>query len=336
MPIVLLAVIFDNLGSPFIASRLPHFEYLIFIFVVKTPEDIAGRLDWSLLRSFLAVAEAGSLAGAARQLGLGQPTVGRHLDALEEQLELVLFERTRQGTLPTDAARSLLPAVRAMHSEAARVSRLAAGRSVELAGPVRVTASRIVSCFILPSILVDLRMAHPEVEIEIVASDEVQNLITRDADIAVRMVRPEQPDLIARKVNDMALGAFAAPKYLERRGLPRDAVDLLTHDLVGFDRNPDIVDEIRKMGFEGIHRRSFPWRTDDPLAYLALVAAGAGVGFLARPAARAFGGLREVVPELDLETLPVWLVSHRELRSSVRIQRVMDHLAAALAACDLS
>lgn len=336
MAIVLFGSIVSSLRYSNMGGRLSHFAYLVCNSVVHSPEDVADRLDWSLLRSFLAVAEAGSLAGAARELGLGQPTLGRHLDALESQLGLVLFERTRQGTLPTEAALSLLPAVRAMQSEASRISRLAVGRSVELAGPVRLTASRMVSCFFLPPMVVDLRRAHPEVEIEIVASDEVQNLITRDADIAVRMVRPEQSDLIARRVNHMALGAFAAPCYLDRRGVPQDVEDLMNHDLLGFDRNPSIVDGVRKMGFKGVHRRSFPWRTDDQLAYLALVRAGAGIGFIARPVARAVGGLREVVPELGLEPLPMWLVSHRELRSSVRIQRVMEHLATALAACDLS
>lgn len=301
---------------------------------MPSPDDFAHGLDWSLLRSFLAVAETGSLAAAARSLGYGQPTLGRHLDALETQLGLVLFERTRQGTLPTEAALSLLPTVRAMRSEVDRLARLASGRSVDLAGPVRITASRIVATYLLPSMLVELRKQVPEIEIEIVASDEVQNLITRDADIAVRMVQPTQADLIARKVNDMGLGVYAAESYLSYFGEPETLEDLHHHQLLGYDRNLAIVEGMRRLGVEG-DRRTFPWRTDDQVAYLHLIAAGAGVGFSSHVAARLFPQLRRVLPDLPLDPLPMWLVSHRELRSSLRIQRVMKHLGEALDALDL-
>ena len=153
--------------------------------------------DWTLTRSFLAVAETGSLSAAARQLGLSQPTLGRHVADLEAQLGMPLFQRAPRGLIPTTAALNLLPHARAMRDAAARLHLAAAGQTETLAGTVRLTASRIVAHYILPAIIAELRQAEPGIEVELVATDATENLLFHEADIALRMYRPTQLDIVA-------------------------------------------------------------------------------------------------------------------------------------------
>jgi DNA-binding transcriptional LysR family regulator len=288
-----------------------------------------GHFNWALIPSFLAALDRGSLMAAARALATSQPTVGRHIGELEAQLGVVLFERTGRGLVPTAHALRLAEAARSMSGAADQLARQASGAQQGASGTVRISASQPVTCVLLPPLLQQMREMHPDIQIELVSSNAVSNLLQREADIALRMVRPDQSSLVAKRVGQVAIGTFAHRDYLRRRGTPRVPTDLLAHDLVGNDRNTDILRGFAAMGFP-LQREDFAVRTDDLNAYQAAVNAGLGVGFLARYVARHHTELVPLLPMLDIPPLPMWLVVHREIRSNPRIRRVWDFLATAL------
>jgi len=294
-----------------------------------------NAFDWNLIKSFLGVAESGSLSAAARALASSQPTVGRHIAELEQSLGITLFERTAHGMVLTDAGSQLLEDARRIANAAASFSLSATGRSQEIAGTVRVTASEIVSHFLLPPIVARLREAEPQLQIEIVSSNTVQNLLTRDADIAVRMVEPAQTELIARKVNDIALGVFAAPSYLKCHGEPKSPQELLDHTIIGLDRNDLLIREFAKMG-QSVTRQAFAVRTDDQVLNWRLVEAGAGIGFGQLYVGKQSGKVVRILPDMQIGSLPMWVAAHRELRTSLRVRRAYDFIAGALAELPLS
>ena len=285
--------------------------------------------DWSLVRSFLAVLEHGSLLAAARQLQTSQPTVGRHVAQLEAQLGVVLFDRTGRGLIPTHSALRLAESARAMQSGAEQLARSAMGADRATAGTVRITASQPVSCYVLPPLLAQMRLSLPEVQVELVASNAVSNLLRREADIAVRMVPPEQATLIARRVGKVVLGACAHQDYLRRRGMPRQACDLLAHDLIGGDRNDDTLKGFAAQGLK-VERQHFALRTDDLIAVWQAVRAGLGIGFVSEQLIRTDAAVIPVLPKLKIAPLPVWLAVHKEIRTNQRIRAVYDFLSDAL------
>ena len=288
-------------------------------------------MDWTLTRSFLAVADGGSLSAAARQLGLSQPTVGRHIAELEAQLAMPLFQRAPRGLIPTEAAVDLLPHARAMRDAAARLHLAAAGRAEALAGPVRLTASRIVSHYLLPPMIAALRLAEPGIEIELVASDNTENLLFHEADIALRMYRPTQLDIIALHLRDLPTAIYAANTYLDRRGLPATMADLAQHDILGFDRSDMILRLMRGMGVT-VQREDFPIRCDDQIVYWNLVRAGCGLGGMQCLIGDADPAVSRAAPFLPLPDLPLWLAAPQALRQTPRIRRVFDFLTAAFRA----
>ena len=219
-------------------------------------------LDWTLLRSFLSVAETGSLSAAARQLGLTQPTLGRHIAELEASLGPPLFTRQPRGLSPTEAALSLLPAAQDMRDAAARLALLAAGRQESLSGTVRLTASRVVSNYLLPPMLARLRQAEPGIAIELVPSDTSENLLFREADIALRMYRPTQEGVVTRHLVDLHMGLYATPEYLDRKGRPQTLAALQAHDVIGFDRSDLMARMLASLGLS-IPAEAFAVRTDD-------------------------------------------------------------------------
>lgn len=285
--------------------------------------------DWSLVRSFLAVLEQGSLLAAARQLHSSQPTIGRHVTELESQLGLVLFERTGRGLLPTEAALRLADAARAMQSGADQLARSVVGSDRSTSGTVRITASQPVACYVLPTLLAQMRLTLPDVQVELVASNTVSNLLRREADIAVRMVRPEQATVIARRVGRVAIRACAHQDYLRRRGIPRHPSDLLSHDLIGGDRNDETLKGFAARGFP-VKREQFAFRTDDLIVVWQAVRAGLGVGFASEHLIRTEPAVVPLLPKLKIEPLPVWLAVHKEIRTSKRIRAVYDFLSEAL------
>jgi DNA-binding transcriptional LysR family regulator len=285
--------------------------------------------DWTLLRSFLAVLDTGSLSTAATTVGATQPTLSRHIQALEAELGTPLFRRSVRGLEPTQAALNLAEDARAMGRAAEALALKAGGQSQSMTGAVRLTASRIMAAYVLPAMIANLRAAEPGIEIEVVASDEPQNLLRRDADLALRMFQPTQQALIARKLGDSPIDAYAATAYLARRGRPRSLADLMGHDILGFDRGEDIIKGFQALGFP-VAREFFPVRTDDQVVFHQLMLAGAGIGFSQRRVAEAQPQLERLDIGLSLPPLPVWLVMHEEVRSNARIRRVADVLSEAL------
>ena len=282
-------------------------------------------LDWNLLKSFVAVAETGSLSAAARALGASQPTVGRHVADLEGALDLVLFQRGRRGYTLTDDGAKLLDDARRMRAHADAVRRLAAGQSQRLEGTVRITASEVIGTLVLPSIVAAMQREAPGIEVEIVATDAVDNLLRRDADIAIRMVRPEQLDLVTRHVADIALLPCAAADYVERHGKPETPEDLLEHAIVGYDRNTAMIDGFAAMGVT-VTRDFFPLRSDSNMVLWEAVKAGAGIGFTQAPLARRTPGIVTFLEDLPLPPLPVWLTMHADLQHNPRMRFVSDFL----------
>jgi DNA-binding transcriptional LysR family regulator len=283
-------------------------------------------LDWNLMRSFVATVRTGSLSGAARSLAISQPTLSRHVTELERQLGIALFERTGRGLAPTEAALALVPAAQAMADAADELARAAAGRGQQVEGTVRLTASEVVAARVLPPILAELREREPGIATVVVASDAVANLLRREADIAVRMMRPAQASLIARRIGTWPIGAYAHHSYLERRGRPRRPDDFATHDLVGFEHGDDIERGFRAQG-AAIDPRRFALRTEHQLVYWEAIRAGLGIGFAARWLARQDAGIEAVMPELRIPPLTMWLAVHREIRGNRRIRLVYDFLA---------
>jgi DNA-binding transcriptional LysR family regulator len=288
-----------------------------------------SSFDWTLIRSFLAALEHGSLLGAARALHSSQPTLGRHIAELESQLKTTLFERTGRGLLPTDMALRLADSARAMEAGAMQLERQALGAQSKIAGAVRISASQPVACVLLPPLLAQMRIALPEITVELVVSNAVSNLLKREADIALRMVQPDQGSVIARRVGQVTIGTYAHRDYLRRRGIPKQPADLLQHDLISGDKDDTVERGAAALGLPLLPER-IVLRTDDLIAYSAALRAGLGIGFIADYAGRADNTLVPLLPTLLIPSLPMWLVVHREIRSSQRIRAVYDFLAAHL------
>ncbi len=288
-------------------------------------------LDWSLIQAFLAVAETGSLSAAARRLGSSQPTLGRQVQAVEAALGVELFRRHAKGLALSETGAAMLPAAQAMREAAGQMALIAAGEDQGLTGTVRITASVVMSHFVLPPILAELRAAEPGISIDLVASDTSDNLLFREADIAVRMYRPEQLDMVTRHLAELPLGIYAAKSYLDRVGRPGDLAALMALDWVGYDRNELMIREMRKAGWP-VNREFFALRTDDQAAHWQLVRAGAGVGVAQRAVGDRDAAVERLMPEQDLPALPCWLTAHEALRRVPRVARVWEALATGLSA----
>jgi DNA-binding transcriptional LysR family regulator len=287
--------------------------------------------DWNLYRSFLQVIREGSLSGAARALGATQPTVGRHIDALETALDVKLFTRTLDGLAPTEAARKLEESVEAMSSLSKAIMRTASAGASEEKGTVRITASEVIGVEVLPPILVRLRESHPSICIELALSNRNEDLLHAAADVAVRMVRPEQAALVAKRVGTVKLGLFAHRDYLKRHGIPKNLGDLVYHALIGYDREPAFVHLAKSWGLN-IGREGFAFRSDSDHAQLAALRSAGGIGVCQTGIARRHPELVPIFAESVKFSLDMWLAMHRDRRHERRIKIVFDHLARELGA----
>ncbi len=256
--------------------------------------------------------------------------MGRHVGALEAELGVRVFERAAGGFELTPTGVELLDQARRMAAAADRLSLVAEGRAEAIAGTIRVTASEIVATYILPEIFTALRRAEPEIEIELVASDRSENLLRREADIAVRMYRPTQTEVFTRKVGDLRLGMFAADAYIARRGAPQSFADFGDHEFVGYDRSDQIIRGFGAAGLE-VGRRFFSFRCDNQIVCWRMVVAGYGIGFNQIDIGEAEPGVTRLAVDARLPSLPVWLTAHSELKTSHRVRRVFDFLADGLA-----
>ncbi len=296
----------------------------------KTESPASRAFDWALLPSFLAVLDAGSLLGAAKQLKQSQPTLGRHIAALEAQLGGALFERTGRGLTPTELAQRVAIYARGMQESADSLQRLLTANTQVFSGSVRITASQTAAAHLLPPILLKLRCEQPEIQIELVATNEVKNLLRREADIAVRMVRPDQDSLIARKIAQLGVGAYAHSSYLKRRGAPKTPADLANHELIGYDQETTILRGFQALG-QSVSKENFALRCDDHNVYWEALCAGLGIAFVSHYLASTDKKIKRVVPQLRIPDLPVWLTAHREIHGNPRIRRVYDFLAVNIA-----
>lgn len=283
------------------------------------------KFDWNRARAFLVTAEEGSLSAAARSLGMTQPTLGRQVSALEVELGVALFERMGRGLELTPSGLELVEHVRAMGKAASRVSLTASGRSQSIEGTVCITATEVASAFVLPPIIARLRRAEPGIRVEVVASNSVRDLRRREADIALRSVRPSDPDLIARKLRDETACLYATENYLARIGDLRSPEDLSEAEFLGFEDNQIFLDGLNALGLN-LTARNFPVLCGNHLVQWELVKQGVGVGVMETRVGDAEPLVRRAAPWLEPFGFEHWLVSHRELKTSRRVRLVFDWL----------
>jgi len=292
-------------------------------------DDRLHSLDWTLLRAFHATAAEGSLSAAARRLRLTQPTLSRQVAALEDQLSVMLFERVGRRLELTDAGRQILGHVEEMGAAAERVALAASGQRSEIGGTVRITATDTMSAFTLPPVVAELAGIAPQLRIEIVAVNDISNLLRREADIAIRHQRPTEPDLVARLVREAQGHFYASKAYLARRGRPASLAEMARHDWVGFGDHARFIDYMVALG---IPLAESAIRTASENSTVAWELARAGLGICAMDSrfADRFADMEAVLRAEASVSFPVWLVAHREVHTSPRIRLVFDLLAARL------
>ena len=289
-------------------------------------------ISWDFYRTFLAVLRLGSLSAAARELGLTQPTVGRHIDALEQAVGYQLFTRSQQGLLPTEPALAMQPYAENLANTTAAMQRLASREIGAVKGTVRISASEVIGVEILPAILAALQDEHPGLELELSLSDSLEDLLRRESDIAVRMTSPAQDALVTRHIGEIPLGLFAHRRYLDRHGYPQDPDDLATHRLIGFDRRTAFVraaaDRIRMTSpaFPDIENIRWSYRADNNLAQLAAIRGAVGIGICQVGIARRDADLVRVLPDVFGLPLDTWIAMHENLKSSPRWRVTFDAL----------
>ncbi len=289
-------------------------------------------LSWDHCRSFLGVCRTGSLSAAARAGGLTQPTVARHISLLEDALGGgALFIRSPHGLSPTDLAETLMPHALAMEAAAAAMVRASSGAEGEIAGAVRITASQVIGVEVLPGMLAEISAAYPQIDFELVATNETSDLLRRDADIAVRMVRPSQGALIAKKAGDIQLAMYAHRDYLARRGVPERIEDLAAHAIIGFDRETAGVQALQGLGLS-LNREMFSLRSDTDTVHINAIRAGFGIGICQTNFARSHPDLVRLLPEEMSFPLETWITMHEDLRGSRRMRLVFDNLVNAFTA----
>lgn len=289
--------------------------------------------DWNQLKAFLETAETGSLSAAARKLGLSQPTLSRQVAAVERQLGATLFDRVGKSMVLTDTGLALLEHARLMGAAAADLTLAATGQSQAVDGVVTVSATEAAAALLLPAVLLRLRQQAPGIVIDLVASDALSDLRRREADIAVRHVRPEQPELIGRFIRDAEAGFYASTAWVQQHGHPRTAAQAAQHAFVGSDRSGRYLAFLRQHGLP-LQTANFSCYAENSMANWALVRQGLGIGAMMVDIAQGLPDMVRVLDDVPPVLFPIWLVTHRELRTARRIRLVFDLLADALASAD--
>ena len=291
--------------------------------------DHLGGFDWTQARAFLATVEAGSLSKAAKALGLTQPTLSRQVAGLEAALGVVLFERVGRVLVLTDTGRDLLDHFRDMGAAAGRIALAAAGHNQAVEGRVRISASDAFAVYLLTPLLRELQALAPGIEVEVLASNTISDLQRREADIAVRHLRPVEPELIGRQVGEWRARLYASGEYLARRGRPLAAEDLAGHDLLGFAPVERLVATLNAFGLP-VSRRNFRHVTDNGIVLAGMAERGLGIAVTPEVFAARMAGLEPVLPDWPGIPVPLWLIAHREVQTSRRVRVVFDFLAEAL------
>lgn len=294
-----------------------------FISAMPRPERLPKL---QLIQSFSRVAEHGSLAATVKALGGSPATLSRHISTLEAELGVTLFERRGDGLSLTETGVALYAHASDLTQAAHRFAAAAAGRDQSIVGTVRIAASKGVAGFLLPRVLERFAQEEPDIEFELVPSDTEANLLLREADIAIRMFKPRQNNLIARKLGDLGLALFAAQDYLNRRGTPLSVAELAQHDLIGGDADGQVLEGLQSLGVD-IDREGFRYRCDDRFVAWHLLVAGCGVGAAHLAQGKSLPNIVRVLPDVPAIKLPVWLASHSELKTNARVRRTFDYIA---------
>lgn len=290
---------------------------------------IMRDISWDYYRSFLAVLREGTLSGAARSLGVAQPTIGRHMDALERELGLTLFTRSRSGFKPTEAALAVKPRAETMAGMARALHRDAVVQAQAISGTVRISASDVIGVEVLPPILAALGETHAGLSFELVLSDTLSDLLNRSADIAIRMAEPTQDALVSRRAGTIELGLYAHKRYLKGRTQPESLADLKHHRLIGFDQETGFIRAMLRR-HPLLAGMEFAIRADSNLAQLAAIRAGAGIGFCQVPIGARDRQFVRVLEKTVALPLPCHVVMHEDLRTTTRYRFVLQALAAGL------
>jgi DNA-binding transcriptional LysR family regulator len=284
-------------------------------------------IDWEQQRAFLAVLETGSLSGAARRLNLAQPTVRTRIEALEAALGTPLFTRSPGGLHPTERGLALREHAKAMALASDAFVRAASAAPDDVAGIVRVTASEVIAVEVLPAIFADLAREHPRLMIELSPSNRNEDVLRREADVAVRMVPPRQEALVARRIGAVPLGVHAHPDYFADRPMLLSASDLSSHRIIGPERDSPMLRAVQAAGFP-IQLGDLSFRSDSDHAQLAAIRAGLGIGICQTPIGTR-DGLVRLLPEFEFD-LETWVVCHEDLRGLARVRAVFDALVTGL------
>ena len=287
------------------------------------------KFDWNRARAFLVTAEEGSLSAASRALTIAQPTLGRQIKALEDELGVVLFERSGRGLEITPSGKELLEHARNMGDAANKLSLVSSSKSESLEGNIAITATEMMAVFILPPLIQKLRKLEPGISIELISSNQASDLIRREADIAIRNFRPTQQDLIAKKIKNLNYHLYATPEYLTSIGNPKTAKALSQAEFIAFNRASHLIEILNDKGFT-ISDRNFSVKSESSSSNWALVKQGLGLGGMQEDIGDADPFVERALPNFSLPQTELWLVAHRELKVNKRIRMVFDFLASEL------
>lgn len=286
-------------------------------------------MDWNQARAFCATAECGSLSAAAKQLGLTQPTLSRQVAALEAALGISLFERVGKRLQLTASGEKLLHSAKQMNKAANELMLAASGQSELIEGLVSISVTDGLAANLLPPIIERLRLEAPGIKIELVVSDTVSDLLRREADIAIRHIRPEESELIGKLIREPKAHFYASNDWVQKNGNPQSPEDVGLHEFIGYDRDGRYIEHLRGLGFS-LDDANFPIICSNSLVATELAMRGLGINVMMREIAENIPGLTRVFEKLPPITFPIWLVTHRELRTSRRIRIVYDALAEGL------
>lgn len=291
----------------------------------------AINFDWNQTRAFLVTAREGSFSAAANALELSQPTLSRQVAALEASLNVVLFEKSSRGLVLTPVGEELLMHATRMSEAALDLSLTATGSANDLQGTVCISASEINAGYLLPELVLNIQQKYPAIRIEILAANEVSDLRRREADIAIRALRPKQLDLIAKKIRNQQWGLFASKELVSSTG-PLDSMPALEKaKYISFDQSNTLIAHFAK---ENLHvtEENIVVVAQNMMVGMQLIKLGAGIGVLPIDIGQQQAQLQRVAPDLIEFDVENWLVTHSELRTNRRIRAVYDCLAKALAA----
>lgn len=290
-----------------------------------------ANMDWNDLQIFLCIVEEGSLSAAADRLDLSQPTVGRRLTALEEAAGVTLFARSTRSLLLTEAGRSILESAKRMQSEARTIERVIEGQVATLAGEVKISVVEGLGTQWLPAELPRFHEDYPDITINVQVESRMADLHLREADIALRLKRPHQPDLIAKRLVNYGFGFYAHKAYLDKHGRPETPADLAYHRLIGWQDalfQPAPPDNSE---WAQAYRGQQVFKSNSPSAQFSATRAGLGIGLHSHRWAMSYDFLERIFPDVSISDVELWLVAHEDLRHSARIRAVYDFLAERIA-----